>query len=275
VAHRPAASPQRSARSSAAATATAPSEPLTRTDWQTTKDDIVITVRASTNRTPTATLVQFHVTVASEDYFIRELGFNPSADLNESYGENQEVSNCFVGQPPVHRTERTFERAYRAIGRKTFKATAVLLRNGTCDAESTSITVEGQIDVTEGARPSNGPVRVTVRYANQVGTSQERGVVKFQGGGGDPDGYVHRMVLDWGDGTPPEEIKTQGLEFCEESPRRWPYGPNSFMDIVEHRYPEYSTRYIARFTIFSVGCDGRNLDSAALDAEMLSPRPPR
>lgn len=169
--------------------------------------------------------------------------------------------DVFDGPPPsspppyAGRYDQPTTRAWRTPGRYVVRATVV--SDNPCNAKTPreQVTLEVPVEITAGDSSGNGPAEpagnVTVERREDTGALT--GVAAVHAG--DADGWVGRVVVDWGDGTKPQTVRTG--EPCDDRDGR--AYPSSQVDAlhVEHEYAE-DDEYEVKVTLVSTGCDGRD-----------------
>ena len=222
-----------------------------RKAWHVEKGGATFDVRIDRTGVQTAELLEFTVVADSGDWFINRI------ELNYGDGRGAQVTEPgFNACEGTHRKATArLRHAYRQAGPYSFTARFYASPRTMCQTpEHVELAVTGTIRVTPGATPSNGPSRVTIDHANQLGLAPA-GQADFHGSASDEDGWIRELSIDWGDGSPIER-KSFSLDDCEDSARRWPTSWSVVMDGV-HRYAEPGT-YTLTFRAVSTGCDGRD-----------------
>lgn len=140
-----------------------------------------------------------------------------------------------------------FQHAWRAAG--TYRVSVGLLTYG-CQAEPpvAQVGLETTIVVVGAAATTNGSLAPRAELRREEYTDG----VRLGLAGSDADGWVTRMVLDWGDGSSPV-VLTGGQEPCDDAPTRWPV--SHWGETLGHRYPAPGPHTV-RLTVTSTGCDG-------------------
>lgn len=157
--------------------------------------------------------------------------------------------------------------AYRTPGSYAIRVQVITGQCQKTDAET--IVVQGEISVRRGATPSNGPLPPTVHIEDRRHLYENRASLEaiFYLGGGDEDGYVRRVVVDWGDGKS-ETLVAAPLSECEELPGQW---PSTYLTGREAHHVYAPGTYILTVTVTSFGCDGFEVQSQSGEFELKSP----
>jgi hypothetical protein len=126
-------------------------------------------------------------------------------------------------------------------------------------------------NITAGEVHSNGPALPTVRNCvintnSFCASADGRHATAFAGGLGDSDGYVLGVKVDWGDGTSPVQTGYP-LRECQDPGTRWPSSDRSSAS-WEHTYAR-SGSFTITLTVFSSGCDGRDLQEAPFTEQLV------
>lgn len=125
------------------------------------------------------------------------------------------------------------------------------------------ISASHSVTVAGGAITSQGPAAPTVEVTLAAGAGGE---ATLDGAVADPDGWVSRVEVDWGDGTP-ATVVSQGVT-CRTGDGGWPVGSPILLKSLpagaaigwtatapRHAYATAGT-YTVKVTGFSSGCDG-------------------
>lgn len=145
--------------------------------------------------------------------------------------------------------------AYRAEGVYEVRLRAY---TGGCFTHSDRKSVSAEIKVVDGGAASNGPLMPRAKIGHAYYTDGDPTILVSDIGGYDEDGFVHRVDIDWGDGS--TDTLDRPLAECETVPGGWPGG--WFSEPAEHVYEEEGN-YLVKVEVLSVGCDGsaRQTDS--------------
>ncbi|MBV9412497.1 MAG: hypothetical protein JO148_12930 [Acidimicrobiia bacterium] len=151
--------------------------------------------------------------------------------------------------PPADATE-SYQHAYRQAG--TYHVTLNYV-TPQCDGQR-AIKSTGDLTVAAGPRRSNGPEAPTISL------SQVQNIVAD---GTDTDGYVRRIVIDWGDGSP-RATQDFPLSDCVDDGRSWPsvrqppnmQGRQQFQEATFNHAYARPGHYTITGTVTSTGCTG-------------------
>jgi hypothetical protein len=164
---------------------------------------------------------------------------------------------------PTHWRNRV-EYSYREAGRYT--VVYRMRTQGCASAAAEEQVAQVVVTVVDGRLPTNGGRRphgflsVSNRDATVGGT-----VVDVQGQ--DLDGWVTRMVVDFGDGTPARLVENPHT--CVAPRGEWPATPY-FSHRYEAPYRVVGT-YTVTLTVFAAGCDGRDGQQTTVRQQVVVP----
>lgn len=173
-----------------------------------------------------------------------------------------------TGPPHPAQETRVLRHSYRTPGTYPIRVQVI---TGHCqDTPPETVEVQGKISIQQGgATPSNGPLAPTVHIEDRRHLYEERPPLEawFYLGGGDEDGFVRRVVVDWGDGKV-ETLVNAPLSECEEPPGQW---PSTYLTGQEAHHLYAPGTYTLTVTVTSVGCDGLDVQTRSDDFELTSP----
>ena len=187
-------------------------------------------------------------------------------------------SPCSAREPKSNTVRGEIRHVYNKAGRWNFSLSA---RWGpTCAPGPTGYgSVDGQLEIGGGVPPTpQGPELPSVRPAS-IHPYAPR-VITLAADVADNDGYIDRVLVDWGDGSAPETYKNPHP--CKTMPSGWPAGTHTklphWMGVasVTHRYADDTPRTVT-VTAVSTSCErtGEQRGSATLTfPEPPSPPPP-
>ena len=169
--------------------------------------------------------------------------------------------------PNAPPTESTYEypHAYRSGGLHTIDISVSTECESSADTKST-----GVVNVRPGPKRSNGPQQPFVSVLLNVHDEPNSMTAHVSVSGFDEDGFVSRLVLDWGDGTPPS-VKTFGA--CVDDGRGWPRRSDG-KDLAgtefefSHAYTK-AGEYTYKAEMTSSGCTGGDPQHAGSNPQRL------
>ena len=148
----------------------------------------------------------------------------------------------------------------------------------TCTAGPTGYgSLDGQLQIGGGgAAPTpQGPQLPSVLPASIYPYASR--VITLAADVADNDGYIDRVMVDWGDGSPPETYKNP--QPCKTTPGGWPGGTHTklphWMGVasVTHRYADDTPRKVT-VTAISTGCSGTGEQRGSASLTFPEPPPP-
>jgi hypothetical protein len=186
---------------------------------------------------------------------------------------------CAAQEPKSSSVRGEMRHVYNKAGRWNFSVSA---RSGGICTPSASVygSLDGTIEVgggTSGPSPQ-GPARPTVRPASVY--PYESQVITLVAEARDDDGYVDRLVVDWGDGSATQTYRNP--QPCKTMASGWPAGTYTILPLwmgvgaVTHRYPD-GRPYTVTVTAISTACDRtaeQRVSGTLVFPEPLPPPPP-
>lgn len=161
-----------------------------------------------------------------------------------------------------------FNHIYNRSGRVEFLVQAIV---GRCGENNLYPSLYAWIDIAAGTAPasSQGPQPPTVEALEARGPGEPAGtsLLKVWAKGNDADGYIHRFVIDWGDGSPTSAAPNAAYNWagagCKPTPSGWPGQHEAWLGqpYPEHRYASPGT-YNVTVTAVSGGCAGGDEQNA-------------
>lgn len=176
-------------------------------------------------------------------------------------GTTQTDIDCDRGPHPTTPSEETVERrfAFRHPGVAAISVTVSTAYCAGSGLDRKALKVAGKVVVGPGPLLSNGPLPIDLKaWVGDASTETTTVVAMYAY---EVDGFIHRVEVDWGDGSPGEAVSTP-LGQCDDPLHTWP-GPSRFNRGFAHDYPPGA--YTARVTVRSSGCDGRNEQVRTVD----------
>jgi hypothetical protein len=172
-----------------------------------------------------------------------------------------------TGPAPSTMETRVLRHAYRTPGTYSIRVQVI---TGHCqETAAETVEVQGKISVVQGATPSNGPLAPTVHIEDRRHLYENRPPLEanFYLAGGDEDGYVQRVLVDWGDGKS-QTLVDAPLSECEEPPGQW---PSTYLVGQEVKHVYTPGTYTLTVTVTSVACDGLEAQTQSGVFELESP----
>jgi hypothetical protein len=126
-----------------------------------------------------------------------------------------------------------------------------------------------RLRVTPGPNLGNGPARPEASVLGDWDQNAGDGWYRFDLTANDADGWVTKVVVDWGDGT--RTTATFGRVGCRAGPWRWPESRQSSQ--LAHHYPKNGS-YHVRLLVTSVGCAGEDPQQVTVPHTQEIPLPP-
>lgn len=220
--------------------------------WTASKAGLAVTVDVKPVELKTAEILALRITASDSDG--GELGIRVRWEASPGATVTGTV-DCYAdarrpSRPSVRTTTETY--AYRHPG---LARIAVGVDTTYCPGwglEPKSVTVEGEVNVRPGPVLTNGPLplELDAEFLEEESTATRTAIAVW---GDDRDGFVHRIDIDWGDGSAPHVLATPLAE-CHDPRDSWPASMLLDDNIVWHDYPV--GEFTARVTARSSGCKG-------------------
>jgi hypothetical protein len=220
--------------------------------WRDSFDGWTVTTRRDVAKPKAGQLVRFEVTVVpprSGAYHVGVLwGDNMGSD-------NPIASDCGTG--PKASAGRAFTVGFAHAWRVSRTYSVTVQPGVGCEAGKAPAYPKHTVAVTTGRVRGNGPQAPWGRVDyGPKDTGDAAADHYFSAQGTDNDGYVARLVFDWGDGS-----KATTVDFvsgCRRPPDdSWIEYPNSVND-VHHKYAKAPSSYTITMTVVSSGCRGED-----------------
>lgn len=180
------------------------------------------------------------------------------------------ILECKTRTSPVAgpRAERAWEitHSYRIPGPYKLQVVAA---SASCDQgdKGRTVAVTGVISVGKGLVLGNGPALPSVTL-KQMKNVREPGAALINIGSTDADGFVRRVELDWGDGSP-RFVHEVPVAECFDPIRSW--ASSEVLKAPTHRYATPGETYTARATITSIACSGSEAQTATATTLVTAP----
>ena len=204
-------------------------------------------------------LVQFRLSATDSEGGLFAIGFVPG-DSRMVTTPGPPMVDCVARDPIApprepkasHHTDE-FTHTYRVAAERHFRA---VVATGDCGRRAHRAELAGTITVLPGGTvPSNGP-RLPEGGVHQNKEGAPPNGAWMSIGAADADGLIHRVVVDWGDGSEPSVLEVPRGEYaCVDEPTAYPHSGDSYG--MEHLYPGPGV-YTVTVTVESVGCDGKH-----------------
>ena len=168
--------------------------------------------------------------------------------------------DCARLEPKSNSVRGEMSHVYNKAGRWNFSVTA---RSGSgctpSNPPSAYGSLYGVLEIGGGssAPTGQGPQLPQVRPASVYPYAPR--VITLGATALDDDGYIDRLVVDWGDGSPTETYKNPHP--CKRTPSGWPGGTYTILPLwmgvgpVTHRYGDDNPHKVT-VTVVSTACDG-------------------
>ena len=232
-----------------------------RTTWTGTTEGVTITVRTNTASPRVGEPIEFDVELSS--------GIAGCCGVSIWFGDGYRHSqgdSWSCATPPTVPTAPVRARAshvYNLDGRWTFAISGLFQDCGPTYRPSAHLV--GMIEVGAGTSTAQGPSLPQMdidRTFTGFGVDYSRvgvaGVIQ------DADGWISKVTVDWGDGSPLLALPPKST--CLPSPAGWPGADTRFILTGEavHHYLQPG-RYTAVVTAGTTGCDGSSAPQTASD----------
>src|SRR3954462_1855175 len=186
------------------------------------------------------------------------------------------------GTPDVHCMEGPtgteydvrYTTIYNQPGRYEFLAGA--MRGKSCDDQG---DLYAYIDVAPGTSSGQGPDLPVVKVDSSTpkpGHEGDPAWLTLWGDATDDDGYITKLVIDWGDGTTATFPGDDGS--CQVAADGWPAGTEAMLPGEPHppyhHYPSYGTFHVT-LTAVSTACNGSDVQRGRASMSWDNPAPPK
>lgn len=246
--------------------------------------DLQVEVRATPSPGPAVSPVQFDIVAKGMRVDLEHAVTMTFGDGSfDGYGAAAGCAPPPPSQPGSTTTEPpsppaatgTIERSHAYRGPGTFHVSVDVVSGYSCFATSWArrVTVKLDVRVSDGPKVTNGPQPPS--KPDLIEQYPRDGASFVTANVNDPDGYVRKLVYDWGDGTAPVDVGLVADRPCQDSPTQWP-SSQAFTGIGHH-YARNGT-YRVTVTVVSTGCGGkdeqRNSNAIEISWPSTAPAPP-
>ena len=229
------------------------------TSWSGTTNGITITVRSDKAYPRAGEAIGFDIDLRSPD--------SPCCNVSFLTGDGytftaQAKRGCGGGEPGWVTAHFHTSHTYNLDGRYAFN---VMASTGSCTTSGPRANLFGTIEIAPGLTTAQGPSlpHVDVDYSVQPpGHDDDLSWLSLAGLVTEEDGWIRRVSIDWGDGTPPTVFGgAVGSAFnpnvCTSTISGWPVGGlvPIFTGSAIHHYAAPGT-YRVTTSALSTACDG-------------------
>ena len=186
------------------------------------------------------------------------------------YGDGYGTSNGVPCDDPD--PSMAYRHTYNGSGRREFM---VQVETERCQHGSQGV-VYGAFDIAPGTPTAQGPALPTVKFDSSVpvkGHESDPRYVTLWGEAADEDGFITKLVVDFGDGTSrtfdPDNVP------CQRSMDGWPTASQGSLPYDPPPYHVYKTPGTYRITLtgYSAGCDGSMVQTGRASFTWHVPEP--
>jgi hypothetical protein len=233
--------------------------------FTTTAGTLTIEVDVDHGSAATADILNFTTTVTDAG--------GGELSVAENFGDTDHMSkpgsvvDCAPGPtsvPPESRKSWTAQHAYRKAGAYSVSFYAA---SSDCGRQMRMVLVKGLLKISPGRVLANGPLPLKVSAWQSQPYEQDPSQAYVGFAGSDGDGYVSRLTLDWGDGSPLYVIDYPPSA-CESGDTYWPGSKKS--EGASHQYTASGSHSITVKAI-SAGCEGADATTATATVTVVAP----
>jgi hypothetical protein len=230
-----------------------------RTTYTVTKGDVTLMARFSTMRAPSGTPVDLVLEATS--------GAPSCCSLGVWYGDGAGKHQDGPFQPPqcpnVTGTSSRLDAAHTWNKAQRWVLLIQASRTGCDNKDTVYLAMQVTIEITPGTSTSNGPFQPWVHVNESAAPVEgDRSYMSYYGEARDDDGWISRLELDYGDGSPPVSFPGDEND-CRQGRGGQPLESRAFLP----HDPPHTHRYEAADTCtvtlraWSEGCNGREVQT--------------
>ncbi len=185
-------------------------------------------------------------------------------DFGDGITVNADPKSCSdtANQPTVNEGRADFDtstaHAYRQPGNYTVRVTARTGSRCGTKANTDTVVATGMVKVT-GEASMNGPGNPNADVTIASGGTSNDPHLGLRVKGSDSDGFISKIVIDWQDGSAPQNVINYPLSGCIDPGADWPSSTRD--ESPEHTYENAGSHNVT-VTITSTGCDGSQSQQA-------------
>ncbi len=225
-----------------------------QTEWSGVSNGITIRVRTDIARPKAGQMIRFEVELSTAG--------QPCCGGRILFGDGggydvQNVERC--AKPPGGTVRFERRHAYNVDGRWTFNVSG--WAGGCQGSPTTGGELFGTLEVAPGVTTAQGPFPPRVSAGSTVqpeGRENDHSWLSLVANVEDEDGWVRRIIVDWGDGTPPTVVPQHPAAQCRRhAVSGWPL-PSVQTITTGSLVHQYAAPGIYTVTVvgISTGCDG-------------------